>query len=51
MVWNQRLISLHGRVRKANFLVGLTWGWVTLAYVPGDVEGVSLAADKPARLR
>ena len=48
---NQRLMSLQGCVRKANFLVGLTWGWGTLAYVPGDVEGILLAADKPARLR
>ena len=32
-------------------MVGLTWGWGTLAFVPGDVEGISLAADKPARSR
>ena len=42
---------LQGRVVEPNFLVGLTWGEVGLEFVPGGVEGLELAADKPARSR
>ena len=36
---------------ETNFLIELTWGWGNLAFVPWDVEGFELAADKPARSR
>ena len=50
-----RLMSLQGSVgdldlgREPNFLVGLPWGGGILATVPGNLEGLDVAAGKPAR--
>ena len=47
--------SLQGSVgdldlgQEPSFLVGLTWGGGSLATVPGNLEGLELAAGKPAR--